>query len=203
MDRQTWSEILSAYREITGLITKAFASPSSAPDLGALQSSIRRRLNGLRIALEARIYPELAKDVLVPLVFLIDEQVLERLASLGAGRELGWTPLQRTAYPADDGGDVFFEDVARMLKEGAPALLYEVYLYCLHAGFEGRHADDAIALAEVRTRLAERIEAPPPPAVPPPPPAIPNAASSRQIVIWTVAAVIVFNVILFSVAVAM
>lgn len=203
MDRQTWSEILTAHREITGFITKAFASPAITPDLTGLQSLIRRRLNGLRVALEARVPPELAKDVLVPLVFLIDEQVLERLASLGAGREIGWTPLQRNAYPADDGGDVFFEDVARMLKDGAPALLFEVYLYCLHAGFEGRHAEDAIALADIRARLAEKVETPPLPAVAPSPPVVPNALSSRKIVLWTVAAVLAFNAVLFTVAAAM
>jgi type VI protein secretion system component VasF len=196
--------MVRAHRDVEAILARALGDASGAPDLAALRTTLRRRIEGLRVALGASLPADQAMEALVPLVFLIDERVLERLADGRLGRGLGWILLQRDLFPGEDGGDVFFERADDLLRgEEAPGFLVEVYLFCLHAGFQGRHADDPEALARYKAQLAARVPVPPLPEPLPPPPELPRATSTRSLVLMTLGAILAFNAILFTVAASM
>jgi type VI secretion system protein ImpK len=198
MDGRIWTEILAAHRDVEGLIANAFEDPGARPDLAALRRDVWRRLDRLRVTLSASMSAEQAVRVLVPLLYLIDEKVLLRLGAGGGGTAPSWQLLQR-AFQTEDGGDAFFDEV-NALGHDTPAILFEVYLFCLQAGFEGRHAGEPEELDRYKQRLAEKIAAPLAPSAPPPASAVPALADTTRLALVILGAIATTCVILFAIA---
>jgi len=204
VDLGVWTDILSTYRELEGLVTRSLSDAAASVDLFTLRSAMRRRFEGLRVSLSASMPAEQAVEVLVPLLFLFDERVLGRLGSMAEGRELSWPTLQRDLFPAEDGGDVFFEKADELCRyKDTPSVLIEVYLFCLQAGFQGRFSDDPTSLSRYEARLGERISVPALPTQPAAEGALPRATPARTYLLVALGAAVLLYVILFAVSLAM
>ena len=193
IDLDAWGEILAAYGDVSAAIDKAFAGPP--PDLVALSALVRRRLDALR-----RRLPGGQDEVLVPLSFLLDEQVLAQLVT--AELEVTWPLLGRAFADTDFGGDVFFKKADELRAQAEPSsLVIQVYLFCLDEGFVGRYADDPEALADYRGQLFGRLAAVAPPGTPAAPKGLPVAPRPRwQFVVAAVAGVVLWGVLLWVVS---
>jgi len=200
VDLRVWTEILGSYRELSDLIARSFADPEAPLDLVALRGSMRRKLEALRVSLGAFMPAEQAVEVLVPLLFLFDERVLGRLGAISISRELAWPLLQRDLFPAEDGGDVFFERVDEVYRREDQTLLLEVYLFCLQAGFEGCYSDDPAAITRWKAKLAERVAVPALPSPPPLEATLPQADPAWLLALVTAGAIVALSVILFAIA---
>lgn len=156
VDLDAWHEIFGAYRAAHVAIEQSLAGP--VPDLGGLAVLLRNSLQSLRPHL-----PSSLKDsLLVPLAFLLDEQILARLAATGL--EVTWPLLGRVFGKTDFGGDVFFTRADELVDlNRPPALLIQVYLFCLDEGFVGRYASDSAKLMVYRGKLFQKLAPVPPP----------------------------------------
>jgi type VI protein secretion system component VasF len=201
MDLDRWREILAAYDDLDRQIEGAFANPAQGVNLDDLRRSLRRRAEALRLTLGASMPAEAALEVLVPLVFWCDEAVVGRLAQLSIRGDLSWALLQRDLFAVGDGGDVFYERLDELLRRfDTPQILLETYLFCLNAGFEGRHVDEPPVIARYREALAARVATPALPAEPAPETPVPRATSEVRIALLAAAAAVAFHVILFAVS---
>ncbi|WP_437580610.1 DotU family type IV/VI secretion system protein [Sorangium sp. So ce887] len=170
MTPRIWAEIVAAHQDAERLIAAAFGDRAARPDLEALRARLRRRLDELLAALSPPASEEDAVSALVPLVLLLDERVEGRLTRLDPEEPPAWPALQRDLFPAGDGGDVFYEQAAALLRLAAPpALVVGAYLFCLRAGFEGRLVDAPAQIPRWKERLAARL-----------PPAAPLVAEAAQ-----------------------
>ncbi len=201
MDLELWNEILAAHDELSRVIERSFAEEGANVDLDALRRTLRIRLEELRVSLGATLSADEAIEVLVPFLFLFDERVLAQLSRISIGHELSYRLLQHDLFPAEDGGDVFYEKVNALLSRAeAPQILLEAYLFCLQAGFEGRLADDAEALEGIRKKLADRVKTSALPTAPRNESHYARATPIKQVVLITVAALVLIHVILFAIS---
>ncbi|XYI02464.1 DotU family type IV/VI secretion system protein [Sorangium sp. So ce1128] len=162
MTPRIWAEIVAAHDDAERVIAAAFGDRAARPDLAALRARLRRRLDELLAAISPPASEDDAVSALVPLVLLLDERVEGRLTRLDAEDPPAWPGLQRDLFPEGDGGDVFYEQAAALLRLVAPPpLVVGAYLFCLRAGFEGRLVDDPAQIPRWKERLAARL----PPAV--------------------------------------
>jgi hypothetical protein len=200
MTPRIWSEITGAHEDLSRLVNSTFGGSGKAPDLGLLRARLRRRLDELLGVLAPHVTSDTAVAVLLPMVLLVDEQVQMRLPREDASERPGWLLLQRDLLPDGDGGDVFYERAAGLLREvDASPLLVGVYLFCLEAGFQGRLVDDPRAIPGWKAQLRERL------AVVAPggtlgAPVFARARSASEYALVAVAAVVVVEVVLWAVA---
>jgi type VI protein secretion system component VasF len=160
MSPRVWAEIAAAHEDTSRQIAAAFADRGRLPDLPPLRARLRRRLDDLLAALSPPLTPDDAVSVLVPLVFLLDEQVEGRIARAGGDGPSAWPKLQRDLFPDGDGGDAFYERAGALLRlPDPPALPVAAYLFCLNAGFQGRLVDDPGAIPGWKARLAACLPA--------------------------------------------
>jgi len=137
----------------------------------------------LRDAIEARLDPELVEAIglwqkhlaVIAVAAFADER--ERVA-LGPLAEAWRLPLLQTELvEIDDGGDRFFTQLEELLRRAdVHALIFEIHLYCLRAGFVGRFRDRRHDLERLQARVAQRVlggqgRRPHAPPAPPPVPA--------------------------------
>lgn len=180
MKLEQWSALLATHRQVRELLARTLPAPTSGTERSSvrigleairqLEQEVLAELNALRKALASGLSAEQVEEVLQPYVFLLDELVLRRLAEV---EQPLWPLLQQRLFGLDSGGDLFFDQVeARLNHPETPPLLFEVLYFCLSAGFEGRHADNAARLHEYRERLKAHIPHPVPPTAPPAPPAV-------------------------------
>lgn len=204
MSERAWSEIVDAHDDALRQIAVAFGEGGKAPALDTLRPRLRRRLDELVAALAPPLEAEEAVILIVPLVFLLDEQVEVRLVRAAVPERLAWPQLQADLFPDGDGGDVFYERAAALLRDPEPQeLAIRVYLFCLQAGFQGRLFDDPAAIAEWKARLAARLPPAPPAAAAPAAPVL-HKARPRSFYVWvTLAALLAFQLVLLAIARAM
>jgi type VI secretion system protein ImpK len=139
--------------------------------LAQLQQLLLAEMSGLQKALGAAYREEEIDEALRPFVYLVDEQVLRRLAD---AEQSEWPLLQYKLFGIDSGGDRFYELAdEKLAQRGASLLVFELLHFCLTAGFEGRYAGSSARLRGYKEKLAERI--PTPDAVPALPPAAAHA----------------------------
>jgi type IV/VI secretion system ImpK/VasF family protein len=135
--------------------------PPTAP--AALAAYMRKR-RALRDALEARLDPALIEGLglwqkhlaMIAITAFADER--ERVA-LGPLADAWRLPLLQTELvEIDDGGDRFFAQLEELLRRAdVHALIFEIHLYCLRAGFVGRFRDRRHDLERLQARVAERV----------------------------------------------
>ncbi len=201
MSARAWSAIVSVYEDASRLVTTTLASPGQEPDLDTLRVRLRRRLDDLMAELSPPLAPEEAAEILVPLVFLLDEQIQGRLARAGPDVFHEWPLLQRDLFPEGDGGDAFYERAAAFLRTPAPSpLVLGAYLFCLQAGFQGRLIDHPSAIPEWKARIAERIPTLAPGPAPAAAPPGRKARSRAFYVLATLSAIVAWQIALALVA---
>jgi type IV/VI secretion system ImpK/VasF family protein len=151
------------------------AGPPAAP------AGYARKRRELRDALETRLDPALIDHVglwqkhliMTAVAAFIDER--ERVA-LGPLADAWRLPLVQTELlEIDDGGDRFFAQLGELLgRADVHALVFEVHLYCLRAGFVGRLRDRRHDLEKLQAKVVARVRAEQPrrpsPTAPPSPP---------------------------------
>jgi len=140
------------------------ASPSAAPvaaDDHDLLHQLHDELQAPLEVLKRTLGAELGGDkALIALVLYFDERIMDQLPEFLA---TSWPLLQTAFTTRKTGGRDFFQVIDELLKaESQPALLLEVYYFCLSSGFQGQYADDLAALDRYKERLRARITAPEP-----------------------------------------
>ena len=178
MKLEHWQSILRTHRQVSLLLDQSLPpEPAKGEErtqvrvgkqgLVQLQHLLLVEVSGLQKDLGGAYREEEIDEALRPFVYLIDEQVLRRLAD---GDQEDWPLLQYKLFGMDSGGDRFYELAdEKLAQRGASLLVFELLHFCLTAGFEGRYAGSSARLREYKERLAARI--PKPEAVPAPPPA--------------------------------
>jgi type IV/VI secretion system ImpK/VasF family protein len=148
-------------------------------------ATYQRLRRALREALEARLDPALVDHLglwqkhlaMTAIVAFTDER--ERVA-LGPLAEAWRLPLLQTElFEIDDGGDRFFAQLEQLLgRADVHALIFEIHLYCLRAGFVGRYRERRHDLERLQARVVARVRGAEPrraALVVPTPPAPPRA----------------------------
>ncbi len=186
---QMWRPVREALEAAEALFEEAArlrevleAEPGGA-DSGppAPPAAYTRKRRALREALEARVDPELVEALglwqkhlaMTAITAFADER--ERVA-LGPLADTWRLPLMQTELvEIDDGGDRFFAQLEELLRRAdVHALIFEIHLYCLRAGFVGRFRERRHDLERLQQRVAQRVlggQGRRPHAPPPPPPA--------------------------------
>lgn len=125
--------------------------------LHKLQHDVHARLEVLRSVLAAEPGGEQA---MLALVLYFDEHIMALLPEFLA---TSWPLLQTRLTGRKTGGSDFFRLIDRLLESGPqPALVLEIYYFCLSNGFQGQYADDLAALEGYKQRLRAHIAAPEP-----------------------------------------
>lgn len=143
-----------------GGIMRAFAGTD---DLVDVRGAVRAKLDLLKANLTRTLTERESYLVLFPIVVYCDEVIQNRLLS---GPEMVWPPLQKELFKIDNGGEVFYDTLDDLLRkpETLP-FIYEVFYYCLAAGFTGKHANNLAKINEYKSKLEAKI----PVALPPKP----------------------------------
>lgn len=138
---------------------RAVTTPSSTPPAAYLQ-----RRYELHELIQARLAPTLIDHVgpwqqhmcMSAIISFIDERERVSLGALAASWNL---PLfQRELLAIDDGGDRWFEHVHDLLaRPDVHALVFEIYLLCLRAGFVGRYRDRRHELDKLGQAIVARL----------------------------------------------
>jgi type IV/VI secretion system ImpK/VasF family protein len=145
------------------LVRAGAASVSAAPVgdaehrvLQRLHDDVHARVEALRLQLANEPGGEQA---MLALVLYFDEHIMTRLPEFLA---TSWPLLQTRLTGRNTGGVDFFRLIDRLLESESPALVFEVYYFCLASGFCGQYATDLAALEGYRQRLRAKIPAPEP-----------------------------------------
>ena len=122
-----------------------------------LHQDVHARVELLRGALTPEPGGEQA---MLALVLYFDEYVMSLVPDFLA---TSWPLLQTRLTGRKTGGSDFFRLIDRLLEtESQPALVLEVYFFCLSSGFQGQYADDLATLERYQQHLRARIVAPEP-----------------------------------------
>jgi type VI protein secretion system component VasF len=149
MNGKALGELMTTYDELRGVVAQAQVVAQSSFD--DLARTIRARLSHASARIASMLGETEAHAVLAPLVFWLDEAVQRQWSYLG----LDWPLLQQSEFQRGDGGDAFFDEVARLLGNETPEpVVVASYLLALREGFEGRYAEQPEQLQSVRSKLA-------------------------------------------------
>lgn len=202
MKIEHWHLVLEAYRKMQALLSETLPKSTGAPPgvIGAdplihLRDDLLDQVASLENGLAAEVGEETAKDAVRPLVFLLDDQMLARLSDAEETVPL----LQTKRYQFSNGGERFFSLAdAALGHDDTQPMIFELYLFCLKAGFGGRYGDQPAQLRKYEEKLAKRIPMPkagPSPAVPAAPPP-PIYEFPLRYYLWTAAAVVGLQLLL-------
>jgi type VI secretion system protein ImpK len=168
MKLEHWHAVLAAHREAREWLERALPAPAAGEQqpstrvgmeaMQQLQQRLLGLLNSLREALASGYSAAQVEELLQPYVYLLDELVLRRLSR--AEQPL-WPLIQQRLFGEDSGGDHFFDLAdARLDHAETPVTQLELLYFCLLAGFQGRHSDNAAKLHEYKEQLKARIPRP-------------------------------------------
>lgn len=170
MKLEHWHALLATHREARESLERALPSPASGEQrtstiigmeaMQQLQRRLLELLNPLREALASDYSAGQVEEVLQPYVYLLDELVLRRLSQT---EQPLWPLIQQRLFGQDSGGDHLFDLVdAKLAYSETPVIQLELLYFCLLAGFQGRHSDNAARLHEYKEQLKARIPRPVP-----------------------------------------
>lgn len=131
-----------------------YEAHSAGPNLVALRSSIRERLQWLKGELATVLTEHELHYVLLPLVIYIDELV----TSITRGEASRWESLQSELYDVENGGELFYglmEDHLR--KSDTHPFVFQIFYFCLSDGFVGMAERDPRKIEQAKSLLAARI----------------------------------------------
>lgn len=168
MKLEHWQLIFKAHQQVRSLLDQwlpAEGLPGARAmvkvgqrGLSQLQEQLLGVVVNLTEGLGAAYGVEEVESAQRPFVYLVDELVLRRLAE---GDQPNWRLLQYHLFGEDSGGDLFYELAdAKLLRPDPSPLVYEMFYFCLTAGFGGRHLGNHAKLREYRERLAALIPRP-------------------------------------------
>jgi type VI protein secretion system component VasF len=134
---------------------------ADGPNLVALRSAIRERLQWLKGELAEVLTEHELHYVLLPLVIYIDELV----TSITRGEASRWEPLQSELYDVENGGELFYALMQDHLrKSDTHPFVFQMFYFCLSDGFVGAAERDLRKIEQAKALLAARIPlAPAPP----------------------------------------
>jgi type VI secretion system protein ImpK len=177
MNLEHWKMVFTQYRQTRALLDQWLpAQPAETEGrpqvrvgragLAQLQQQLLAAVEELLSGLGGHYRAEEVDEALRPFTYLLDEQVLLRLAE---AEKYDWPLLQYHLFGEESGGDLFYELADQKLNQpGASPLVFELLHFCLAAGFGGRYLGNTAKLREYKQKLTARIV---PPALAPPPPA--------------------------------
>ena len=134
-------------------------SPPTSEDAEALaiiqvRREVRESLRRLEQRLAASYRAPNVRHVIAPLIIHTDE----RLMVATRGRVEAWTPLQLEILGLDDGGVQFYLALDELLSQAdTPALVFEVYYFCLRDGFKGLYAENPARIEDYKDRVQKRL----------------------------------------------
>ncbi len=127
---------------------------SEGLDIVKLRTQLRESLRRLERRLQQEFREPNIRNIMLPLVIHADE----RLMTATLGRAGAWAPLQLEFFEFDDGGVQFYSKLEELLSlPDTPALVFEVFYFCLRDGFRGLHADNPARIEDYKARLAARL----------------------------------------------
>lgn len=136
---------------------------AEGPNLVALRSGIRERLQWLKGELAEVLTEHELHYVLLPLVIYIDELV----TSITRGEASRWEPLQSELYDVENGGELFYALMQDHLrKSDTHPFVFQIFYFCLSDGFVGAAERDLRKIEQCKSLLAARIPLAPAPAGP-------------------------------------
>ncbi len=138
-----------------GGVLKAFVPTDELLDA---RQAIRSKLDVLKASLAASLTERETYLVLFPVVVYCDEVIQNKFFT---GQEVEWPPLQKELFRIDNGGEAFYDTLDDLLRkpETLP-FVYEVFTYCLNAGFRGKYGDNLAKISKYKTELVSRIPIP-------------------------------------------
>ncbi|RKH08455.1 hypothetical protein D7V97_19425 [Corallococcus sp. CA053C] len=169
MKLELWNSLLAAQRRVRQLLDRALpAEPAPGARrpqgrvgqdaLDHLAQALLVELELLRAAFGAELRPDEVEDLIRPFVYFLDEWVLRRLSD--AEQHL-WPLLQQNQFQVDSGGDLFYDFVDEKLRRNdTPPIVFEMFRFCLAAGFTGRLVGQPERIRDYKDRIAERIPQP-------------------------------------------
>ena len=169
---QMWRPVRAALEAAEALFAEAArlrevleAEPGGAESgPAAPPAAYTRKRRALREALEARLDPELTEALglwqkhlaMTAITAFADERERVALGPLAGSWRLPL--LQTDLVEIDDGGDRFFAQLEELLgRADVHALIFEIHLYCLRAGFVGRFRERRHDLERLQERVARRV----------------------------------------------
>lgn len=127
---------------------------SEGLDIVKLRTQLRESLRRLERRLQQEFREPNIRNIMHPLVIHADE----RLMTATLGRAGAWAPLQLEFFEFDDGGVQFYTKLEELLSlADTPALVFEVFYFCLRDGFRGLHAENPARIEDYKARLAARL----------------------------------------------
>lgn len=144
---------------------RLWIDPAQAAPVASVEHETVRRLHQdthSRVELlRGQLAPEHGgEQAMLALVLYFDEYIMGLLPDYLA---TSWPLLQTRLTGRKTGGTDFFLLIDRLLEaESPPALVIEIYYFCLRSGFQGQYADDLSALERYQAALRARIAAPEP-----------------------------------------
>jgi type VI secretion system protein ImpK len=149
-----------AFQDALTATVRLRAGRQAAADASSFRSHLKRLLNQADQEARAAGYPgQYAKLAMFAVIAFIDESVL------GSGQPTfaDWPrqPLQEEVFGEHMGGEVFFDNLRRLMgsqdsEELADVL--EVYLLCLLLGFQGRYSRESGGeLGSLTSALSDKI----------------------------------------------
>lgn len=120
-----------------------------------LRQDTRKELLDLRSDLSQHFSERECYLALFPIVVCIDELVQTRFANVD---QSSWPLLQREFFKVDQGGELFYTTIDEGLERDIyPSLIYEIFYFCLSAGFRGKYSGDERTVARYLDTLAARL----------------------------------------------
>ena len=124
-------------------------------DLVKARSEIREQFDRLRITLLEYMSEQECYQVLFPLVVHFDELVRVKFLK---EKQLSWPQLQKELFEVDNGGELFYDNLASILRKPQTSqFIYEVNYFCLKHGFQGKYVDDPVQIKKNMDKLKEKI----------------------------------------------
>ena len=135
-----------------GGVMRAFAGTDELVDV---RGAVRAKLDMLKAKLTKTLTERESYLVLFPIVVYCDEVIQNKLL---AGPEMVWPPLQKELFKIDNGGEAFYDTLDDLVrKPDTLPFIYEVFYFCLAAGFMGKHANNLAKINEYKSKLEARI----------------------------------------------
>lgn len=155
-----WDAVIRAGDHVDRLVAYTsvrLPTPEEDDLLHALREETRAYLDGLRDQMSN--VPEIER-LMLALILYFDERIMGQLPDTSRHR---WEPLQIDWIGSSHGGIEFYRILDRLAQDAqTPAILFEVFYYCLNNGFVGRYGGNQDGVEAYKRYLRSRIAPPTP-----------------------------------------
>ena len=148
------------FQEVLTAIERVRAKRERVADAESFRNDVRQALNAANQEGRKRGYsPEDIRVAMFAVVAFLDESILN--SGIPAFADWPRKPLQQEIFGGHQAGEVFFQNVDKLLAQSDSSVLadvLEIYLLCVLLGYGGKYS--VIGRGELRSiseRMAERI----------------------------------------------